>query len=229
MVRVAWVGVAFACGIALGVVGARMAGGPRTVAAIPAPASKASTATTVAPAQPAIPPAARSGGVPQVAGARPATANNLILPPMTGTAAVTSPGPVDGPAPHPVDVGAAFHQLVDRPSYPGFPNEFGDAHRTLERETRDDSWSYAVEAEIQNSLTAELSAGNIKVEFLECRATVCEVRLSATDGHSDALNAWSESQNSMPWYQHLQSVGMSMSATNGGSEGLWLYRRPPTK
>jgi hypothetical protein len=229
MVRIVWVGVAFVCGIMLGVVGARMTGGPRTVAALPAPASMAPTATTAAPANPATPSAAKFGSVPPGAGVTPATANNPVLPPMAGIVAATGPGPIDGPAPHPIDVGAAFHQLVDRPSYPGFPNEFGDAHRALERETRDDSWSYAIEAEIQNSLTAEVSAGNLKVEFLECRTTVCEVRLSATDAHSDALNAWSESQNSTPWYQHLQSVGMSMSATNGGSQGLWLYRRPPTK
>lgn len=225
MVRTIWIGAAFVCGIVFGVVGTHLTSGSRAVADCPAKIPKASTATAT-PLDPAVAPAAKFGGAP-LAGV-PALANNPPGRPATAAVATAgTAGAAEVSAPHLIDVGGAFHQLIDRPSYPGFPNEFGDAHRRLERETRDDSWSYAVEAEIRNSLTADVSAGNIKVEFLECRSTVCEVRLCATDAHSDALNAWSETQNSMPWYQHLQSVGMSMSATNGGSQGLWLFRRPP--
>jgi len=146
--------------------------------------------------------------------------------------ALTTPPPEtssagDSAATQRIEVGAAFHQLIDRPSAPGFPNEFGDAHRTLEGETRDDSWSYSLEAEIRNSLTAEVSAGNIKVDFLECRATICEIRLSASDAHANALNAWSENTGAYPWSRRLQSVGMSMAIVNRETHGLWIFRKAP--
>ena len=36
-----------------------------------------------------------------------------------------------------------------------------------------------MEAEIENSLVADTSMGNFKLELIECRATLCEVRLTA--------------------------------------------------
>ncbi|HLA72228.1 MAG TPA: hypothetical protein VK624_12015 [Steroidobacteraceae bacterium] len=171
----------------------------------------------------------KSGVAPRAAAVKPADVD--AAPAATTGSRASAPEPVAadnlGASGH-IDVGPpAFHQAVDRPSLPGFPNEFGDAHRKLEGESRDDSWSYGLEAEIQNSLTADVSSGNIKVEFLECRSTVCELRLSAADAKADALNAWSANSGSFPWSQRLQSVGMSMAMSDGRTHGLWIFRRPP--
>jgi hypothetical protein len=232
MVRAIWVGVAFVCGVVLGVFGTRMLGGApaatnlstRAPAGPAAPAAPAASAV-VSATTPAELPAARSGSALPVTRAAPAE------PPAvpTAVAAAQTPAPVaEGAAIRKIDVGDAFHQQIDRPSVPGFPNEFGDAHRALEQETRDDSWAYQMEAEMQNSLTAFVSTGELQVRYLECRTTICELRLYASNAHRNAMNTWQDVMQSQPWMRRVRLEGMGLSAVEGGGdEGLWIFRKPP--
>lgn len=229
MVRAVWVGVAFVCGAVLGILGTRISGSgaPVTATTDHAPAN-------LAP-RPAVEPAT-SNPVPDVAfGSRspvgravPTTRDAPAAQADNGAALVRPASPAgDGTAIRKIDVGDAFHQQIDRPSVPGFPNEFGDAHRTLEQESRDDSWAYQMEAEIQNSLTAFVSTGELQVRFLECRTTLCEMRLYASDSHRNSMNNWQEVMQTQPWIRRVMMDGMAMSGVPGGEEGLWIFRKLP--
>jgi hypothetical protein len=229
MVRTHWVGIAFACGIVLGVVGTRMVGSTPV-------ADESVMRDSIAQVQDPLPMPTTPAEAPRAAlGSAPPVTHVVIgsakSPAVESTSAtVQSPLALpagDGAASHKIDVGDAFHQQIDRPSAPGFPNEFGDAHRTLEQESRDDSWAYQMEADIQNSLTAFVSTGELQVRFLECRMTTCEMRLYASDAHANVLKDWQELMPSQPWMNRIQMVGLGMNSGNGGTEGLWIFRKPP--
>jgi hypothetical protein len=77
--------------------------------------------------------------------------------------------------------------VIARPSQAGFENQLGDAHRALERETRNDGWAYTMEGEIQNSMVNEVSTGEFRADHVEWRATLCEVRLSGKGDQAAAI------------------------------------------
>jgi hypothetical protein len=228
MVRIFWVGVAFVGGGVLGVIGTRMLGHRPAVAEVAARAAAAPTgsAVRIAAASPAAPDATFGSSPPVTRAVRAPNESPAVHSANTAGQATPAPPADDGAAGRKIDVGDAFHQQIDRPSVPGFPNEFGDAHRALEHETRDDSWAYQMEAEIQNSLTAFVSTGELQVRLLECRATLCEMRLFASDAHRDSMNTWQEVMQSQPWMRRVRLEGMGLSAVNDGSEGLWIFRKP---
>lgn len=231
MVRTVWVGVAFVCGAVLGVLATRGFTDRPAVTAEPV-GRDTRVAAVATPVNPSVAPAPMGGATAHLP-AEPLKSPRAPGEPSDAALAQSAPvvqtpdnSSIEDAVVRRIDVGTAFHQQIDRPSVPGFPNEFGDAHRTLEREARDNSWSDLLEAEIRNSLTADVSSGNIKVEFLECRSTVCELRLSSSM-QSDAINTWSANSGAFPWSNRLQSIGMSMSMTDGRTQGLWLFRKPP--
>jgi len=229
MVRILWVGVAFVCGSVLGVIGTRMLDHRPAVVDVTAraPAEPADRTALIVAAPPAVPDATFDSA-PAVTRAVPAPNPSPAVQSANTAGRATSAPPADDGAPvRRIEVGDAFHQQIDRPSVPGFPNEFGDAHRALERETRDDSWAYQMEAEIQNSLTAFVSTGELQVRFLECRTTICEMRLFASDAHRNSMDTWQEVMQSQPWIRRVRMEGMGLSAAQGGSEGLWIFRKTP--
>ena len=126
----------------------------------------------------------------------------------------------------PVDVGPVFKKVMAQKPPPGAENQLGDLHRALERELRDDSWAYAMEAEIQNSLVAETSAGSLTVEHLECRATLCELRISGSPASEQALNDWSGAVGRQPWANRLYLRVSSSVSDDERVDSLLIFRRP---
>lgn len=161
------------------------------------------------------------------------------LKPQSGAAsrnAATNPpasAPAGGQEPEysgfqqPIDVGPAFRRHFEQDAATGTENSLAMAHRELEREVRDDSWAYLVEAEIENSLIAETSLGNFRREHVECRATLCEIRLSGEgDQQETAMQNWNESLGAKPW---TSRVNLNYSATiseNGRVDALMIFRKP---
>ena len=92
----------------------------------------------------------------------------------------------------PIDAGEVFNKVLARPSQAGFENNIAEAHRALERETRDDGWAYSMEAEIQNSMVNEVSTGAFRAEHVECRTTMCELRLSGKGDQGAAIKRWND-------------------------------------
>jgi hypothetical protein len=221
-----WLIVAFAAGIAVGIGVERLresSGGvsqPAAVAAVGNTTSALPPAAPVSPAAKPVPPAPRApqSTSPSASPASASTAESAPAPPPTD---------YDGYQ-QPIDVGPAFRKEVAAQSLPGIENHLGDAHRALEREVRDDSWSYPLEAEIQNSLVADTSMGNFKLEHVECRATMCEIRLSAKgDAQSAALSKWSDNIQSLPWGARVLPISRSMVSTNGQVDELFILKKPP--
>ena len=118
-----------------------------------------------------------------------------------------------GAAGQSIDAGDVFNKMIAQPSQPGFENNIGEAHRALERETRDDGWAYSMEAEIQNAMVTEVSTGAFRSEHVECRATMCELRLSGKGEQAAAIKRWSDELGSQPFGQRL-SLNYSSSISD---------------
>jgi hypothetical protein len=131
----------------------------------------------------------------------------------------------------PVDAGPTFGVQIAESIRTGRNDSLALEHLQLEREVRDDSWSYPLEAELQNMLAVDPVLGKFKVEHLECRATLCELRVSGNDRlqRSSAVNQWLHDMNQLRWPGGL-TVGTAVFAgTEGGSEGMLMLRKPPAK
>jgi hypothetical protein len=132
-----------------------------------------------------------------------------------------------GDAGQPIDAGDVFNKMIAQPSQPGFENHIGEAHRALERETRDDGWAYTMEAEIQNTMVTEVSTGAFRSEHVECRATMCELRLSGKGEQAAAIKRWSDELGAQPFGQRLFLNYSSSISDNNHVDTLMIFRRPP--
>jgi hypothetical protein len=125
----------------------------------------------------------------------------------------------------------AFSATIENAPGPGFRDSVAEMHETLERESRDDSWAYLREAELENTLIAETSVGNFRKERIECRATLCEMELSAADAmQAAALQKWYDAVNgarpfpgSGPLHMRLSSFSKEGDATRVRI----FYEKPP--
>lgn len=151
----------------------------------------------------------------------------VALPvPVPGREASAFAPSIDSGVVRAIDVGEALAKQIARPSQPGFENPIGDAHRELEREARDEKWAYQMEGELQNSLVSQASMGELKVEHIECRATICEVRLSSTGNQQLPLQAWSESWKATGLDKNLFPNMSSLVGTDDRVDALYIFRRP---
>jgi len=73
---------------------------------------------------------------------------------------------------------------------PGHFENLESMHDQFLREQRDDSWAYLREAEFENSMVMETSAGKFNKDRIECRATLCELELSARGEQVPQLKKW---------------------------------------
>jgi hypothetical protein len=239
VVRNYWVIVGFGAGLLLGIVVARkIATGPATTElvisappAMPAPRQQIETTSTTGTHDVAPPPASQAASrVPAAANTAPPgpaepAGPGLATVPVKAASSPYEPS-IDSGVVQAIDVGEVLAKQVARPSQPGFENPIGDAHRELEREPRDEQWAYAMEGELQNSLVSQASMGEFKVEHVECRATLCEVRLSGRADQQAQLRAWSESLSSTGLGQRLFANMSSSVANDQRVDALYIFRRP---
>lgn len=166
----------------------------------------------------------------QSQGAPPQTPIPVEAPAVPGNLPAGTKSPfmrsVDSGVVTPIDAGDVFNKQIARASTSEQPNPLGDAHRELEREARDDGWAYSMEAELQNSMVSATSTGQFKMEHVECRATICEVRVSGSGDQADAVREWS---NTLPSNTFDQRLFMNVSSTIASHEridAIYIFRRP---
>ena len=147
--------------------------------------------------------------------------------PVASAATDQGSAAVDDASVQHIDAGPVFNEVLARPSEPGFENQLGDAHRALERETRNDGWAYTMEAEIQNAMVNETSTGAFRADHVECRATLCEVRLSGKGDQAAAIKRWSENLGAQPFGQRLFLNYSSSISNNERVDSLMIFRKPP--
>ena len=222
-----WIFIAFAVGVAVGVAATRVfMGEPRDSA----------PAIVDAPAAPRAPSAApEPDDTVAATPARPATTAPANIEPVSASPAPVAPAAtdqnsatVDDATVQRIDAGPVFNKQIAQQSIPGFENQLGDAHRALERETRNDGWAYAMEAEIQNAMVNEVSTGAFRVEHVECRATMCEVRLSGKADQAAAIKHWNEGLGTQPFGQRLFPNYSSSISNDERIDSLIIFRRPPS-
>ncbi|HUQ11136.1 MAG TPA: hypothetical protein VM146_12545 [Steroidobacteraceae bacterium] len=207
------------------------------------PAQTAPPALADAPDEPAAPAASSVAAIesptaPVTVGERPAPPVSAATSPVEPPAASPAPAkpgeesfapPVDSGVVNSIDAGATFNKMIGRQSTADQPNQLGDLHRALEREPRDDGWAYSMEAELQNSMVNDTSMGKFKMEHVECRSTICEVRVSGNGDQADAVRNLS---NALPANSFNQQLFMNVSSTVSGHEridAIYIFRRPAQK
>jgi len=229
MVRKYWLAVAFAAGLAVGLILTWPDLVQPTTVVIPQ--AREIPRSPVAPGKPAAEPAtpftardATTAGVTQAAagGSPSEIVSSATLPPADAAAGGSSGNS------EPIDVGPAFREQFEQARKHGMNTPLFDLHQSLEREVRDDTWAYAAEADIQNSLVADTSMGNFKVDHLECRATMCEVRLSARgQQQSAALSRWHEEARSQPPGSRLLPRASSSIGSDANADVLVIFTQRP--
>jgi hypothetical protein len=139
-----------------------------------------------------------------------------------------APAPASDGISNPIDAGPVFNQQFATAEKLGQSDGMLEAHRALEREPRDDSWSYPLEAEIENSLIPDTSMGNFRKEHLECRSTMCEIRLSAEGGAQiEALRQWTSDIQKFPWASRMLLSSSSTVSTEDRMDSLLIVSKPP--
>lgn len=223
MVKAGWLAVVFVAGIAIGVFIERGQGGASSANEAPTPVVAAQRPAEDQVRMVIAPPAESTPGRPASAPAAiPATGVPPAMPPAAAATADAS-GDV-----HAIDVGPVFSKQFAETATQGYRDAAAEAHHALEREARDDSWAYPMEAEIENSLVADTSMGNFKKEHVECRASMCEVRLTARGpDQAAALQRWNESLRSQPWSPRLFMSSSSVSNNDNNVDALLIFTRPP--
>lgn len=134
--------------------------------------------------------------------------------------------PVDDTTNPRVDLGPVLSRRLEAPPPAGFEDSLVVAHREFEQQPRNDSWAYSAEGDLQNSLVNESSIGAFNVEHVECRSTLCEVRLSGKAAQSEAIKTWSEGWNTQPFGKRLYITLSSTSVDDDRADAVFLFRRP---
>jgi len=233
MVRKYWLVVIFGAGIALGLwLGHPPDAAPqveRVTLNQPPTMPAASHTRRVDPpptheATPAPEPAKAGGAPPATAGGAPPASVSMII--ENAAPERWDYGNYSGYS-LPVDAGPNFGAQIAESIRTGRNDSLALEHLQLEREVRDDSWSYPLEAELQNMLATDPVMGRFKIEHLECRATLCELRVSGNDRlqQSSAVNQWLRDMNQLRWPGGLRVGTAVFAASESGSEGMLMLRK----
>jgi hypothetical protein len=120
-------------------------------------------------------------------------------PPAAPTPAHEGAQRAAAPAAYPIPVAPSLARLVDPTrALPGM--EIPELHRQLEAEPKDLTWAPQIEYEIQNFIRSASAGTSFSLELVECRTTMCELQVTATDPAARA--AWSKllvDMQQQPW------------------------------
>ena len=208
MVKIYWLAVALGVGLALGLLLGGASESPEPLLADPpAPVAQA----------PSIRPSGRAPDSPATLAMPPAPSATPAAPPSAEVALEFEVIGEDVVNDHPVLRRESTQTL----------------HAEFLREDRDDSWAYIREAELESEMLQEISSGRFRKERIECRATLCEMHLTAKgDEQTAALKKWFEDRNELlrePRPNSQLQVRMS-SYTNQSEQGLaevkFTYQKP---
>lgn len=102
-------------------------------------------------------------------------------------------------------------------------------HEEFMREARDDSWAYLRESEIENSLLADISAGRFNKDRIECRATLCEVELSAKPEQVETLRKWYDEKVASRRFDTNEPLALGLTSFQADASKASVkitYRKP---
>ena len=104
--------------------------------------------------------------------------------------------------------------------------------RAFGKEVRDETWAGPLETEIQRSLEPQINLGHFYVSNIECRATLCEIRLLAQGSLQRAeLERFQSEIYKFPWNSALVpalSSGIDVrNANENRYEAIWIFEKKP--
>jgi hypothetical protein len=104
--------------------------------------------------------------------------------------------------------------------------------RAFGKEVRDENWAGPLETEIQRSLEPQINLGHFYVSNIECRATLCEIRLLAQGSLQRAeLERFESEIYKFPWNSALVpalSSGIDVrNANENRYEAIWIFEKKP--
>ena len=101
--------------------------------------------------------------------------------------------------------------------------------RKFQEEMRDEAWARPLENEIQKSLQPGVNQARFYIVNVECRTTLCEIRLQARgSAQIEELDLFDTEFGELPWVGHLNAALSSSKLTDGEiSESLWIFEKKP--
>jgi hypothetical protein len=98
--------------------------------------------------------------------------------------------------------------------------------RAFQKEERDEAWARPLEEEIRTSLEPGVSLGHFHVANIECRATLCEIRLLARGSLQGAeLDRYQEEIFKLPWATRLTPALSSGVSSQDSYESIWIFEK----
>jgi hypothetical protein len=119
------------------------------------------------------------------------------------------------------------YRAVPRPASSEVAADAGNEWlRAFEKEERDGSWAGPLEAEIRKSLDPEINLGRFYLANVECRATLCEIRLLARGSLQRAeLDLFQTQIHQLPWAGRLSAALSSGISSPDGYESIWIFEK----
>jgi hypothetical protein len=94
------------------------------------------------------------------------------------------------------------------------------------KEERDDAWARPLEAQIRTSLEPEVDQGRFYISNVECRATLCEIRLLGRGSLQRAeLERFESELYQLPWASNLSAALSSGVISRDSYESIWIFEK----
>ena len=224
MVNKFWLVVTAVAGIAVGAALHDLFGG-RTGPADRLADADRSEAPRLVPSAAPVAPAPEPGVVPPGPRSAPRVADRAAPPSADGTPIATFTREEPGETRIALDV-----ENHGNGSPPVYRDSMQVQHEEFVREQRDDSWAYMREAELENLVVVETGRGSFRKDRIECRATICEIDLSASGDQVEKLRKWQqelmEQRPNFPPDAPLFMKSSSFGTENGTAKATLVYVAP---
>lgn len=156
-------------------------------------------------------------------------------PAETSTAVETAAAPVgsaDAEKPAAPVSQSEFRGVPEPVTTPATVEPLNEWQRAFQEEERDEDWARPLEKEIRQSIDPQVYLGRFYVSNIECRATLCEVRLLAQGSlQGDELQRFDLEISRLSWNSKLTM--MLSSGIETGSryernyESIWIFAKNP--
>jgi hypothetical protein len=152
------------------------------------------------------------------------------LIPVEEMPAAVAVSPEPGDAGEPRDLPAASeYRGVAAPAASSAPgNALKEWQHAFEQEVRNEAWARPLEVSIQQSIAPEIDLGHFYVSNIECRATLCEIRLLAQGSLQRAeLERFGYQIRELPWAVGLNAALATGTASPDRYEAIWIFEKNP--
>ena len=170
--------------------------------------------------------------------APPAAVQPRDAPPAPAENPTAIQSPAEPPAPAAAGEPAApvsqseFRGVPEPVTAPAPVEPLDEWQRAFQDEQRDEAWARPLETQIRQSLEPQVNLGRFYISKIECRTTLCELRLLAQGSlQRDELERFDLEIARLPWNSQLTMMLSSGAGAHTGDErgyeSIWIFEKKP--